>query len=120
MVEYNSNYNLELDNIFASLSDPVRRDILQRLAQGMELSVSDIARAYDMTLAAISKHLKVLERANLIIKRRQGKQQLIQIHPLSLAEANEYLEHYKHLWEKRFEAMDKVLEAEKAKTKPKH
>lgn len=115
MVEYTSNYNLELDNIFASLSDPVRRDILQRLAEGVELSVSDIARVYDMTLAAVSKHLKVLEKAHLIIKRRQGKQQLIQIHPQSLEEANEYLEKYNHLWEKRFAAMDKILAQEKAK-----
>lgn len=117
MVEYNSNYNLELDNIFASLSDPVRRDILQRLAVGVELSVSDIAKVYDMTLAAISKHLKVLEKAHLIVKRRQGKQQLVQISASKLEEANEYLEKYKHLWEERFERMDKLLEIEKQKAK---
>src|SRR5947208_2905575 len=101
MVEYTTS----LDSIFASLADPTRRAILQRVS-GQELTVSEIAMPYDMSLAAISKHLKVLERAKLIIKRRKGKEQLVQMAPQALASAAEYLEAYRQLWEERFEALD--------------
>jgi DNA-binding transcriptional ArsR family regulator len=101
-------YSLQLDTIFASLADPTRRDILTRLMTG-ELSVGDIAAKYDISFAAISKHLNVLERAQLIAKRREGKKQMVTLAPEALHSADEYLEQYKHIWEQRFNKLDALL-----------
>lgn len=105
-------YALNLDNVFASLADSTRRDIIKRLSIN-ELSVSDIARPYKMSLAAISKHLKVLENAKMIIKRRSGKHQLVQIYPQALAEAAGYLNYYEYLWNERMDNLDKLLQHQK-------
>ena len=78
---------LNLNSIFGSLADPTRRDILNRVSQE-ELSVSEIAEPYQLTFAAISKHLKILEKAHLIIKRRHGKQAMVQASPTALKEAS--------------------------------
>jgi DNA-binding transcriptional ArsR family regulator len=102
---------LYLDNIFQSLADPTRRDILRRVAIE-ELSISQIAKSYDLTFAAISKHLKVLERACLITKRRRGKEQIIQVVPQALADADRYLEQYRALWEERYDRLEKLLKEE--------
>ncbi len=102
---------LNLDIIFAGLADPTRRDILRRVAGG-ELSVTEIAQPYDLTLAAVSKHLKVLETAQLVIKRRQGKQQLVQASPQALRDAAEYLHNYEQLWNDRFDALEQYLNVE--------
>lgn len=99
---------IELNDIFASLADPTRRDILARVARG-ELSVGDIAREYDISFAAISKHLNVLERARLIIKRREGKKQMVTLAPEALQSADEYLEQYRKMWEQKFNKLDKLL-----------
>ncbi len=104
-------YAVSLDSVFSSLADPTRRDILQRVSQ-QELSVSEVAAAYDLTFAAISKHLKVLERACLIMKRRKGKEQLVRIAPKSLEPAADYLEAYRQMWEERFDALDELLKRE--------
>lgn len=101
-------YSLQLDSIFGSLADPTRRDILKRVAVA-ELSVGDIAKYYDMTFAAISKHLKVLEKAKLILKRRQGREQYIQLSPEALVQASEYLEKYKEMWEGRLDSLEVYL-----------
>jgi DNA-binding transcriptional ArsR family regulator len=101
-------YALQLDAIFGSLADPTRRDILRRVATA-ELSISEIAASYNLTFAAISKHLKILEKANLIRKRRQGKQQLVQIAPTALKNATTYLESYEKLWNERFNALEALL-----------
>lgn len=103
-------YSFPLDNIFSSLADPTRRDILERVALG-ELTVSEIALPYDMSLAAVSKHLKILERAKLIIKRRRGKEQLVSMDAQGLADANRYIEQYKQLWEQRLDSLDEYLKA---------
>ena len=103
-------YSFPLDSIFSSLADPTRRDILERVALG-ELTVSEIALPYDMSLAAVSKHLKILERAKLIIKRRRGKEQLVSMDAQGLADANRYLEQYKQLWEQRLDSLDEYLKA---------
>ncbi len=105
-------YTLNLDSIFSSLADPTRRDILRRVSDH-ELSVSQIAEPYHLTFAAVSKHLKVLERARLIIKRRKGKEQLVQIAPQTLASADEYLEFYRKFWENKFDSLDNYLKEEK-------
>ncbi|HEY2004070.1 MAG TPA: metalloregulator ArsR/SmtB family transcription factor [Candidatus Saccharimonadia bacterium] len=102
---------LNLDNIFGSLADPTRRDILRRVAVG-ELTVGEVAAPYDLSLAAVSKHLKILERAKLIIKRRQGKQQYVQITPYTFKDAAEYLEWYRGLWEQRLDGLEELLRKE--------
>lgn len=101
-------YIFPLDSVFSSLADPTRRDILERVAAA-ELTVSEIALPYDMSLAAVSKHLKVLERARLIIKRRRGKEQLVTMNTQALEDAERYLEQYKQLWEKRLDSLDQYL-----------
>ncbi|HET7060129.1 MAG TPA: metalloregulator ArsR/SmtB family transcription factor [Candidatus Saccharimonadales bacterium] len=105
-------YSLRLDSVFGSLADPTRRDILRRVARS-ELTVSQISSPYDMSLAAVSKHLKILEQAKLVIKRRRGKQQLVRAAPQTLGEAEKYLESYRRLWEDRFDALDELLNKEK-------
>ncbi len=100
---------MSLDLVFNSLSDPTRRDILKRVAT-QELSVGEIARHYHhLTFAAVSKHVKVLEKAKLIVKRRQGKEQLVHLAPRALADAALYLEFYQQLWNERMDALDKLL-----------
>lgn len=99
---------IELDSIFSSLADPTRRDILARVARG-ELSVGDIAEQYDMSFAAISKHLNVMERARLVIKRREGKKQMVSLAPDALRSADEYLEQYRQMWEQKFSKLDELL-----------
>lgn len=105
------NHALNLDSIFGSLADATRRDILKRVAN-RELSVGEIAEPYGLTLAAISKHLRVLEGANLINKRRQGKQQFVSLSPAALKDANEYLEFYQRIWEGRLDSLEEFLHKE--------
>jgi DNA-binding transcriptional ArsR family regulator len=90
---------LHLDSIFGSLADPTRRDILRRVSE-QELSVTEIAAPYSLTLAAISKHLKILEQAKLIIKNRRGKQQLVRAAPL-----------YEQLWNQRFDRLEQLIDS---------
>lgn len=97
-----------LDSVFHSLADPTRRDILKRVSQE-ELSVSEIAEPYSLTFAAISKHLKVLEKAKLIIKRRRGKEQIVQLAPQPIAEATQFLQEYQRLWEDRLDSLEQYL-----------
>ena len=101
-------YTLQLDTIFASLADPTRRDILARVARS-EHSIGDIARHYDMSFAAISKHLGVLERAKLITKRKEGKQNMVSLAPGALMTADEYLEQYRQMWEQKFSKLDTLI-----------
>ena len=101
-------HTLQLNNIFASLADPTRRDILKRVARA-ELSVTEIAEPYHISLAAISKHLKILEKAKLIFKRREGKQQLVLAAPSTVKEATAYLESYQKMWEHRLDSLENFL-----------
>ncbi len=107
MVEYTS----ELDNIFGSLADPTRRDILERVARD-EHSVGELVQHYQVSFAAISKHLKVLERAKLIVKRKEGKKQMISVAPYALHSADEYLEQYRQMWQSRFDKLDSLIQGE--------
>jgi len=101
-------YMLQLDSIFASLSDPTRRDILSRVARS-ELSISELVKRYDMSFAAISKHLMVMERARLITKRKEGKKQMVSLAPDALKSADEYLEQYRQMWQSRFDKLDALI-----------
>lgn len=102
---------MNLDQIFSSLSDPTRRDILARVAQA-ELSVGELVQKYDVSFAAISKHLKILERAQLITKRREGNKHMVALAPHALRSADEYLEQYKQMWEQKFNKLDEILKEE--------
>jgi DNA-binding transcriptional ArsR family regulator len=98
-----------LDATFAALADPTRRAILARLASG-EASVLELAQPFSMSQPAISKHLKVLERAGLISRGRDAQRRPCRIEGKSLAEANGWLENYRRIWEGNFERLDSVLE----------
>ena len=104
--------NARLDSIFGSLADTTRRDILRRVA-GRELSVGEIASSYDISLAAVSKHLFVLEKARLVTKRREGKMQLVALSPAALSDAAEHLEWYRDIWESRLDRLEKYLEKQR-------
>jgi len=104
-------YSLPLDGIFGSLADPTRRDILGRLQTG-QLNVSSVAEPYDMSLAAISKHLKILEQAKLIRKRRRGKEQIVSLHPQTMRRAADYFKQYEQMWADRFDRLETYLNEE--------
>jgi DNA-binding transcriptional ArsR family regulator len=105
-----------LDMTFAALADPTRRAILARLASG-EASVMELAEPFAMTQPAISKHLKVLERAGLISRGRDAQRRPCRIEAKPLAEANEWLERYRELWEANFQRLDALLEELKNETR---
>lgn len=100
----------QLDAVFASLSDPTRRDILQRVSKG-SMSVGEVAKYYDFSFAGVAKHLEVLQRAGLVRKTKQGREQIVTIEPRALAVADEYLETYRQLWEQRLDSLDGYLKS---------
>jgi DNA-binding transcriptional ArsR family regulator len=102
-----------LDATFAALADPTRRAILARLATG-EASVMELAAPFDMSQPAVSKHLKVLERAGLVSRGRDAQRRPRRLEPRPLAEATGWLEAYRKLWEGNFQRLDAVLEEVKA------
>lgn len=101
-------YAMQLDSIFNSLADPIRRDMLQRVAK-YEHSVGELVACYDVSFAAISKHLKVLEKAQLIYKRKEGKKHMVSLAPGALASADEYLEQYRSMWQSRYDKLDALI-----------
>ncbi len=105
-----------LDATFAALADPTRRAILARLATG-EASVTELAAPFDMSQPAISKHLKVLERAGLVSRGRDAQRRPRRLEPRPLAEATGWLEAYRRYWEGNFQRLDAVLEELKAEKK---
>ncbi len=106
----------QLDAIFAALADRTRRAILARLASG-DASVNELAAPFSMSQPAISKHLKVLERAGLISRGRDAQRRPRRLEARRLAEANRWLEHYRQHWEGNFQRLDFLLEEMKAKEK---
>lgn len=103
-----------LNAIFAALSDPTRRAILARLASG-EATVTEIAEPFDMSLPAVSKHLKVLRRAGLIESSRQAQWRPCRLEPSPLKEVADWLERYRRFWEESFERLDAYLSEMKEK-----
>jgi DNA-binding transcriptional ArsR family regulator len=103
----------QLDATFAALADPTRRAILARLAAG-EASVTELAAPFSMSQPAISKHLKVLERAGLISRGRDAQRRPRRLEAGPLAEASEWLQAYREYWESSFRHLDAVLEELKA------
>jgi DNA-binding transcriptional ArsR family regulator len=98
-----------LDATFAALADPTRRAILARLASG-DASVNDLAKPFAMSQPAISKHLRVLERAGLISRGRDAQRRPRRLDAKPLAEAKDWLEKYRQYWETSFRRLDDVLE----------
>lgn len=101
----------EVDLIFHALSDRTRRSIMGKVSQG-ERSISDLARQYEVSFAAIQKHVTVLERASLVTKRVQGRQKLVRNNPDTLHRATELLAEYERVWTQRINAIDQILEQE--------
>lgn len=98
-----------LDDIFMALGSPVRRRILQYLGENGEATVTDIATPFDVSLNAISKHMKVLEKAGLIQREIRGREHYCRLHPQSLMNAAEWLNYYQQFWTTRLDAFEQHL-----------
>lgn len=102
-------YTIHIDAIFSSLADATRRDILMRVSE-QSYSISKLAEHHpDISFAGIAKHIGVLEEAKLVIKKKEGRYQIISVNPKALEQATRVLEQYKSIWEARFTALDILL-----------
>jgi DNA-binding transcriptional ArsR family regulator len=106
-----------LSATFAALADPTRRAILARLASG-ECSVTELAEPFAMSLPAVSKHLRVLERAGLIVRRREAQWRHCRIEATPLKDVAEWAAEYRHIWEGRFDRLDSYLQELQGQEKP--
>ncbi|HKS83198.1 MAG TPA: metalloregulator ArsR/SmtB family transcription factor [Candidatus Acidoferrales bacterium] len=106
----------ELSATFAALADPTRRAILARLAAG-EASVTEVAAPFRMSLPAVSKHLKVLERAGLIVRSREAQRRPCKLEAGPLEEVADWMEHYKKFWAESFDRLDEYLKRTRKKEK---
>ena len=106
----------QLSNTFAALADPTRRAILARLASG-ECSVTELAEPFEMSMPAVSKHLRVLERAGLIARGREAQWRPCRLEPAPLKEVAEWAERYRAIWEQRLDRLDTYLQQLQAKEK---
>ncbi len=102
-----------LDRIFAALSDPTRRAILERLARG-EATVTELAEPFEMSLPAVSKHLRVLESAGLIVRQREGREHHLRLAAASLKNAADWLADYRRFWEEQFDSLAGYLAEEES------
>ena len=98
----------EVDRIFRALADATRRDILRRTLTG-EASVSRLAAAYDMSFAAVQKHVAVLEGAGLVTKKTKGRERVVHGEPEAVARARALLDRYEHIWRDRTARLDSLL-----------
>src|SRR4051812_9073493 len=101
---------------FAALADPTRRAILARLATG-ECSVTELAEPFDMSMPAVSKHLRVLERAGLIARGREAQWRPCRLEPAPLKDVAEWTERYRAIWERRFDRLETYLQQLNTKEK---
>ena len=111
MVKY---YTQPLDVTFMALADATRRAILMRLMKG-EHTVTELAKPFDISLPAISKHLKILEKAGLLSRRKEGRIYHCRLETEPLKEAGNWITHYKKFWEQQFDALEKYLGESKGK-----
>ena len=105
MVEYRTS---PLDRVFQALSDPTRRAILRQLAD-RPTTVSDLSRPFDLSMAAVSKHLNQLERAGLITRTRRGRERICALEPGAMEDAYEWLGFYQRFWNERLDALEQLL-----------
>ena len=111
-----------LDSTFAALSDATRRGILARLATG-EASVTELAKPYDMSLPAVSKHLRVLESAGLVARSKDGRVHRCRLEAAPMKSAADWMAHYRQFWEAQLDSLQRYLENSTEKEKqpwPKH
>ncbi len=108
-------HNIALDLTFAALSDPTRRAILSRLAKG-DASVGKLAEPFDMSLPAISKHLRVLERAGLLVQNREGRVRRCRLRPAPLGAAATWIERNQKYWTRQLDALAAYLESEEVES----
>ena len=108
-----------LSDIFAALADPTRRSILARLALG-DLSVSELSEPFDMSMPAVSKHLRVLERAGLIARRKEAQWRRCRIDAAPLKEVATWAERYRQIWEQRLDRLDHYLQQVQTKKEKSH
>jgi DNA-binding transcriptional ArsR family regulator len=106
----------QLDHTFAALADPTRRAILARLALG-EASVGELAEPFDISLPAISRHLRVLEGAELITREKRAQQRVCRLQPEALKSASDWIEQNRRMWEERFDRLDAYLRELQGKEK---
>jgi DNA-binding transcriptional ArsR family regulator len=97
-----------LNRTFAALADPTRRRILEHLAHG-DRCVTDLARPYSMSLPAVSKHLRVLEKAGLLRRRRHGRVHSLHLQAAPMQQASRWIEEYRRFWEESFDRLDQYL-----------
>ena len=102
-------------DMFVALSDPTRRAILELLASRGELSATDIYEQFSVSPQAISQHLKILREAKLVVMEKRAQKHLYRLNPQTLSQFETWVQQTRRRWEERFEALDKVLEAEKQK-----
>src|ERR1700728_4557284 len=105
---------MSLDATFAALADPTRRAILARLALG-ETTVQELAEPFAMSLPAVSRHLKVLERAGLIARSREAQWRPCRIEPRALKDVDDWLQHYRRFYDESFDRLDSYLKKLQAK-----
>ncbi|MBN9208485.1 MAG: winged helix-turn-helix transcriptional regulator [Microbacterium ginsengisoli] len=108
MVVFTELADADVDRIFRALADATRRDILQRTLTG-EQTVSALAAAYDMSFAAVQKHVAVLEAAHLVVKRAEGRERLVRADPDTIARARRLLAEYERVWRSRIDRLDALL-----------
>jgi DNA-binding transcriptional ArsR family regulator len=106
--------NATLNAVFSALSDPTRRAILDRLARG-EAQVTELADPHDMSLPAISKHLKVLEDAGLVLREKDGRIHRMNLNSKPMKDAAAWLERYRVFWEGKFDALERFLNSPSSK-----
>ena len=104
----------QLSSTFAALADPTRRAILARLVTG-ECSVTELAEPFDMSMPAVSKHLRVLERAGLIARGREAQWRPCRLEPAPIKDVADWAERYRAMWEGRFDRLDSYLQQLKSK-----
>ena len=107
----------DLDLIFRALADPTRRAMLRSLSSS-EKPITEVAEPHNMSLAAVSKHVKVLEKAGLVRRRREGSFSYLSLNGAAMKSADDWIEQYAKLWEARFDALERFLETEKAGATP--
>ncbi len=98
----------DLNTTFAAISDATRRSILKQLSQG-ETTVNDVAQPFEMSLPAVSKHIRVLEKAGLVNRRRQGTTHFLSLNPDPLQRAADWFEYYKQFWTRQFDQLEQFL-----------
>ena len=112
--------NEQLNRTFHALADPTRRGIIGMLTEHQEQRIKELAEPFDMSMAAISKHIKVLEQANLISREKRGREFYVRLSTAPLNQAKDWIEFYEQFWRQRFMQLDKLLAAESPKKKRKN